>query len=80
MVLCGEVWVDPDSGKKSLLGVFSQVRATEFPVTAPPLCIYVALTDGRSTMELPREGEYRFRLECNGDYVIETRLQAINGE
>src|SRR5262249_49876042 len=119
MLICGEVWVDPDSGKESLLGVFSQVRATAFPVTAPPIRVYIALTDGRGTMDfvlkllaldeqgldeevvwqfefqiefsaseldvckrvividdlqLPREGEYRFRLESNGEYVIETRL------
>jgi hypothetical protein len=28
-------------------------------------------------LELPREGEYRFRLESNGEYVIQTRLLAI---
>jgi hypothetical protein len=125
MLVCGEVWVDPNSGKESLLGIFSQVRAAAFPVSAPPLRVYVALTDGRGTMglalkllaldqqgldeevvwqfdfeiefsaseldvskrviaiedlELPREGEYRFRLECNGEYVIETRLLAIKEE
>jgi hypothetical protein len=125
MLVCGEVWVDPDSGKESLLGVFSQIRSAAFPVIVPRLCVYVALTDGRGTMsltlkllalsgegldeeivsefsfviefsdseldmskrvivlddlEFPREGEYRFRLESGGEYVMETRLLVIQEE
>jgi len=47
MVTCDSIYVDPTTGKKSLLGVFSAVCARSFPVRIGQLCLYVAMTDGR---------------------------------
>lgn len=46
MILCDAAWIDPSTGKKTLLGLFSALMAREFPVTIPTMCIYLAITDG----------------------------------
>ena len=56
VLLCDGVVIDPDTGKKTLVGVFDRVVCRSFPAFYP-LTIYVKLTDA--------EGVYRFRL----DYV-----------
>lgn len=42
---CDGVHVDPGSGKHTILGVFSNIRAREFPVTHPFMVLFLALTD-----------------------------------
>jgi hypothetical protein len=46
MVICDGIWVDPYTGKKTLLGVFSAILGPSFPLVHPILTIYIALTDG----------------------------------
>jgi hypothetical protein len=45
LMLCDYVIVEEGTKKASLIGAFSSIRATRFPV-APALCAYAALTDG----------------------------------
>lgn len=40
------------TGKKSILGTFSDVNASVFPAAHPELCLYVALTEGHGTQPL----------------------------
>lgn len=47
MVVCDHIWVDPGTGKETLLGLFSTIHARKFPARHGLLAVYVALTDGR---------------------------------
>lgn len=50
MVICDGIWTDPYTGKMTLLGIFSEVRGSSFPLVHPVLAIYVALTDGHGSV------------------------------
>src|SRR6476620_11430153 len=47
MVVCDGFWRDPYTGKHTLIGTFSAIGGTSFPVVHPIVTVYVALTDGR---------------------------------
>ena len=55
LLLCDDVIVDERSKKKTLVGVFDQVLAHQFPVEHRPLTIYARLKDA--------EGQYHLRVE-----------------
>ena len=42
---CDGVHLDPDSGKHTILGVFSNIKAHHFPVTHPFMVWFMTLTD-----------------------------------
>jgi len=42
---CDGVHVDPSSGKHTILGVFSNINARQFPVTHPFMVWFLTLTD-----------------------------------
>lgn len=48
LVVCDQIITDRISGKQSLIGMFSTIHATGFPVTHPQLCVHVSMTDGRA--------------------------------
>lgn len=52
LLICDQVISDRLTGKQSLIGMFSAIRALRFPATHPQLCIYAALTDGRGKTPL----------------------------
>jgi hypothetical protein len=54
MVACDYVYQDPHSGKKTIIGTFSNIMTQVLPVTVP-LAIYLVMTDGR--------GKVPFRLQ-----------------
>jgi hypothetical protein len=45
---------DRESGKRSLIGIVTRLRASRFPLVHPLLCLYVRLIDA--------QGDYDFRL------------------
>ena len=45
MVICDAVWVDPNTGKATILGTFAALSAREFPVVSNKFAVYTALTD-----------------------------------
>lgn len=53
-LVCDQVIQDAQTGKKSLIGVFHELKATKFPAIHPALWIYANLTDahGRYTFEI----------------------------
>lgn len=53
-LVCDHVIQDAQTGKKSLIGVFHELKATKFPAVHPALWIYANLTDahGRYTFEI----------------------------
>lgn len=56
LLLCDDVIVDERTKKKTLVGVFDQVLAADFPIDHRPITIYAKLKDA--------EGQYRFRVDC----------------
>jgi hypothetical protein len=42
---CDGVHIDPGSGKHTILGVFSNIQARQFPVTHPFMIWFLTLTD-----------------------------------
>src|SRR4051812_39946508 len=42
---CDGVHIDPGSGKHTILGIFSNIQARQFPVTHPFMIWFLALTD-----------------------------------
>ncbi len=53
-LVCDQIIHDAQTGKKSLIGVFHELRAERFPAVHPVLWIYANLTDarGRYTFEI----------------------------
>ena len=52
---CDGVHIDPSTGKHTILGVFSNIRARQFPVTHPFMIWFMTLTDcapGQHTMKI----------------------------
>lgn len=55
MIVCDGLWRDPYTGKFTLIGLFSTIGSSEFPMSQPVLSMYVALTDGQGTMPVKIE-------------------------
>jgi len=55
MLICDYVITEHGTNKKSLIGIFENVSAAQFPATHPSLTVYVKLTEA--------QGHYRFRLD-----------------
>ena len=53
-LICDQIIHDAQTGKKSLIGVFHELRADRFPAVHPMLWIYANLTDAR--------GRYKFEI------------------
>lgn len=117
LILADAIWVDPGSGKRTILGTFSTIFAPRFPAVHHLMAIHCALTDGHGNTEVvlklvdmkneeslfetkgmlefkdprmvaeidfhlpnlvfPHEGEYRFQLFGNGEFLMERRLSVL---
>lgn len=81
-VTCDGVHIDPGSGKHTLLGVFSNIKARRFPVVHPRMMWFITLTElqaGKHTirilfghgLETPKEVVAR-------DFEAQNPLQRVN--
>jgi hypothetical protein len=81
-ITCDGVHIDPGSGKHTLLGVFSNIKARSFPVAHPFMVWFLTLTD-------VSPGEHQIRLSMGLDptnpvelirrpFVSESPLHRIN--
>ncbi|HEX3999698.1 MAG TPA: hypothetical protein VHX65_14185 [Pirellulales bacterium] len=52
MVICDAIWRDPATGKRFLLGSFSVLHATQFPILHASMAVHVALTNGHGRMPI----------------------------
>ncbi len=76
MVVCDAIYVDPQSGKRSITGVFSQIHsAIAFPITLHAMAVYVALSEWIGThtlalqlVDMTEEAAPLFRMEAELDY------------
>ncbi len=57
---CDAVHLDPSTGKNTILGVFSNIRARQFPVSHPHMVWFLTLSD------VPA-GEHKIRLSMGRD-------------
>jgi hypothetical protein len=55
VLICDNVITEKDTGKNSLIGIFENINAKQFPATHPRLYVYVTFTEAL--------GKYNFRLE-----------------
>lgn len=56
MVIADQIYIDPATGKRSILGCFSAIHSHSFPAIYPVISVMMQLTDGRGKVPL------RFRL------------------
>ena len=71
---CDAVHIDPSSGKHTILGVFSNIRARQFPVVHPMMVWFLTLSD-------LAKGTHKLRISMGKDptalaKVIEREFQA----
>lgn len=52
MIICDAIWVDPSTGKQTLLGVFSEIGAKEFPAVHPLMAVHICMTDAEGQVPL----------------------------
>lgn len=52
LLVCDQILIDRLTGKTSLIGLFTNVGATRYPVRHPHLCVFASLTDGRGKTPL----------------------------
>jgi len=57
---CDGVHIDPASGKHTILGVFSNIRAVRFPVTHPFMVWFLTVTDCA-------QGQHRLKISVGLD-------------
>ncbi len=66
-LLCDGVHIDPATGKHTILGVFSNIKARAFPVIHPFMVWFITLTD-------VSPGEHRIRISMGLDPTNMTEL------
>ena len=59
-ITCDGVHIDPGSGKHTILGVFSNIRARQFPVVHPFMIWFLTLSD-------VAQGEHKIRISLGVD-------------
>jgi hypothetical protein len=50
--MCDMIYVDPATGKRTILGVFAAYRSKVFPFKIPHMMVYAAFTDGRGLVPI----------------------------
>lgn len=79
---CDGVHIDPGSGKHTILGVFSNIRAREFPVVHPFMIWFLTISDvpaGKHTIRITIGIDpMRMRLLLEREFESAGKLQRIN--
>jgi hypothetical protein len=83
LMICDHVWKDPHSGKCSLLGTYSALRGSTFPIISN-MAVYFAVTEGQGPlpvrMELIDVDELRPAVfDAEAVFVFEHLRQVIEG-
>ena len=69
LIVCDDIIEDKFTGKKTLVGIFSQISAPQFPARHPKLAIFISFHDAK--------GDYNSALriisEKSGAVVVETQ-------
>jgi hypothetical protein len=83
LLICDHVWRDPHSGKHSLLGTFSGLGCSQFPLVTN-LSIYFAVTEGQGRLPVNMElvdvdEECPAVFDVEGIFLFEHLRQVIEG-
>ena len=73
-IMCDGVHIDPASGKHTILGVFSNIRARQFPVVYPFMIWFLTLSD-------VTPGEHKIRISfgldpANTNAIIDRKFES----
>ena len=75
MVICDAIWIDPSTGKPTLLGLFSEIGARAFPSVHPLLAVHICMTDAHGKVPIKlrlvdadEESEPLFQVENEVDF------------
>ncbi len=73
LIICDQVITDQDTKKRSLIGIFNNVQARQFPCAHPHMCVFVSVTGGH--------GEVDAEVRCSreGDGLDEAPCFALKG-
>lgn len=72
MVICDQVITEAVTNKKSLIGIFNQISAAQFPCKHSRLCIFVSVTGGH--------GAAKVELHCVNEDNNEQKLFGAEGQ
>ena len=79
---CDSIYIDPVTGKQTLLGIFSKIKARQFPFAHPKMIWFISLTDCKAgehvltiSMGLPMEEQ---REILSREFKSESPVQRIN--
>lgn len=89
LMICDQVITEAGTNKKSLIGVFNNVAARQFPCRHPRLCIFISITGGHGKAKtevrcvneqtsqalFDAEGEVSF---ANPNHVVEAVFEFNN--
>jgi hypothetical protein len=83
LLICDHVWRDPNSGKYSLLGTFSALGSSVFPIVTN-MAVYFAVTEGQGELPIRLElidvdEERPAVFDAEGMFVFEHPRQVIEG-
>jgi hypothetical protein len=83
LLICDHVWRDPNSGKHHLLGTFSALGSSVFPIVTN-MAVYFAVTEGQGELPVRLElidvdEERPAVFDAEGMFVFEHPRQVIEG-
>jgi len=66
LIVCDQLITDAVTGKKTVVGIFNNLGAAQFPCVHPKFCVYVALTNGQGDCAV----ELRLVNEANQNVIV----------
>ncbi len=83
LLLCDHVWRDPNSGKHSLLGTFSGIGGSRFPLVSS-FSVYFAVTEGQGSLAVRLElidvdEERPAVFDAEGEFEFSDLRQVVEG-
>ena len=52
LIICDAIWTDRSTGKRTILGTFSNIFSRSFPAQHPVLSVHCSLTDGHGETDI----------------------------
>jgi hypothetical protein len=85
MIICDAIWVDPSTGKSTLLGLFDEIGAETFPSLHPLLAVHICMTDAHGKVPIKlvlvdtnEEREPLFQVENEIDFPDRRAIISMN--
>lgn len=85
MIICDAIYIDPSTGKPTLLGLFSEIGAKEFPAVHPLLAVHICMTDAHGKVPIKlrlvdadEETDPLFQVENEVDFPDRRAIISMN--